>query len=75
MLLLNCNEMLQLATRRNSYRRGDVVTLWSPENENAMLIKRVIGVPGDWVRVPNERNSTRLKHIPQGQVKDAACPI
>jgi hypothetical protein len=55
-------------TRRHGYVRGAVVTLWSPEDERVMLIKRVIGLPGDWVRVPTERNTHRLQHVPPGQV-------
>ena len=42
----------RMAARRHSYQRGDVVTLWSPEKEGTVLIKRVVGCAGDWVRVP-----------------------
>src|SRR6476660_1896069 len=27
--------------------RGDIVALWSPENPNIRLVKRVIGLPGE----------------------------
>lgn len=33
------------------YRRGEVVVLVSPENPENRVCKRVVGVPGDWVRV------------------------
>jgi hypothetical protein len=42
----------RLAARRYDFQRGDVVTLWSPESQGTVLIKRVVGVAGDWVRVP-----------------------
>ena len=36
--------------RTLAYRRGDVVVLRSPHEPEEMLTKRVIGLPGDWVR-------------------------
>ena len=42
----------RLATRRYDFQRGDVVTLWSPESQGTVLIKRIVGVAGDWVSVP-----------------------
>src|SRR5215468_12636086 len=31
--------------------RGDIVALWSPENPNMRLVKRVIGLPGETLEV------------------------
>lgn len=43
--------LLDRWTARNlNYARGDVVVLRSPHAPNEMLTKRVIGLPGDWVR-------------------------
>jgi inner membrane protease subunit 2 len=56
----------KVAARRLNYERGDVVTLWSPESDNTCLIKRVVGLAGDWVRVPTEHNRSQLKHVPPG---------
>ena len=56
----------RLSARRHSFVRGDIVTLWSPEASNTCLIKRVVGMPGDWVRVPTKTNKHQLKHVPPG---------
>lgn len=42
----------RLAARQYDFQRGDVVTLWSPEAQGTVLIKRIVGVAGDWVSVP-----------------------
>jgi signal peptidase I len=34
-----------------SIHRGDIVALWSPENPNMRLVKRVIGLPGETLEV------------------------
>lgn len=47
----------RLATRRYDFQRGDVVTLWSPESQGTVLIKRIVGVAGDWVSVPVRTNT------------------
>src|SRR5438552_7719630 len=31
--------------------RGDIVALWSPENPNIRLVKRVIGLPGETLEI------------------------
>jgi inner membrane protease subunit 1 len=61
--------------RRCTFARGDVVTLWSPESTNTELIKRVVGMAGDWVRVPTEKNQHQLVNVPKGQcwVEGAPC--
>lgn len=46
----------RLATRKYDFQRGDVVTLWSPESQGTVLIKRIVGVAGDWVSVPVQAN-------------------
>jgi len=36
-------------------QRGDVVMLYYPENPDLTFVKRVIGEPGDWIRIVNGR--------------------
>ncbi|MBI4852450.1 MAG: signal peptidase I [Acidobacteria bacterium] len=36
-----------------SIKRGDIVVFWYPKNPSQSFIKRVIGVPGDEVRITN----------------------
>ena len=47
----------RLAARRHKYEVGDIVTLWSPEAPGTVLIKRVVGLAGQWVSVPVRRLS------------------
>jgi len=49
----------------NLYKRGDVVTLWSPQNPKLLTTKRIIALEGDLVSVrsclssrPSELTST-----------------
>jgi inner membrane protease subunit 2 len=48
------------------YERGTVVVLRSPRNPRQQLIKRVVGLPGDWVR---DKEETSMWHqVPSGRV-------
>ncbi|GAQ83286.1 mitochondrial inner membrane protease subunit 2 [Klebsormidium nitens] len=46
------------------YRRGDVVVLRAPDRPNEFLVKRLIGLQGDWVSNPETQDMTR---IPDGK--------
>ena len=46
----------------DSQLRGEVVYLNSPSDPDTFLMKRVIGLPGDWISVPSEQE---LIHIPK----------
>jgi len=35
------------------WRAGDVVVLRSPERPGELLVKRIVGLQGDWISVPN----------------------
>ena len=43
----NYPKMLQKYLPARVIFRGDIVALWSPENPNIRLVKRVIGLPGE----------------------------
>ena len=43
----NYPEVLQKYLPVRVIHRGDIVALWSPENPNIRLVKRVIGLPGE----------------------------
>jgi signal peptidase I len=43
----NYPKILQRYLPARSIERGDIVALWSPENPNIRLVKRVIGLPGE----------------------------
>jgi signal peptidase I len=43
----NYPRVLQRYLPARSIDRGDIVALWSPENPNIRLVKRVIGLPGE----------------------------
>jgi len=47
------------------WKRGDVVTLWSPTNPNLLLTKRLIALPGDVVRTLPPYPD-KLVRIPEG---------
>ena len=51
-------------TNYDNIKRGDVVALTSPNNQNVSFIKRVIGLEGDVVETPRYRHS--YVYIPRG---------
>ena len=54
----------KLGARRFNYSRGEVVSLMKPKNPSELLIKRVIGLPGD--RVETLRYHTPVVTVPAG---------
>ena len=44
-----------IAVKGSSFSTGDVVGLWY---ENKLLVKRVIGKPGDWINIDKDGNIT-----------------
>ena len=49
----NYPQALQKYLPIRTIHRGDIVALWSPENPNIRLVKRVIGLPGETLDVRN----------------------
>ena len=47
----NYPQALQRYLPVRTIHRGDIVALWSPENPNIRLVKRVIGLPGETLEV------------------------
>ena len=47
----NYPEALQKYLPARKIQRGDIVAVWSPENPNMRLVKRVIGLPGETLEV------------------------
>ncbi|KAM3373591.1 hypothetical protein ACQJBY_020188 [Aegilops geniculata] len=45
------------------YSRGEVVVFVSPADHRSRTIKRLIGLPGDWVSVPDKEE---IRKIPEG---------
>lgn len=54
----------RLITNYDNIKRGDIVALTSPNNQNVSFIKRVIGLEGDVVETPRYRHS--YVYIPRG---------
>jgi len=44
-------------------QRGDVVILDSPQDPKRQIVKRLIGLPGDWIK----SRSGDLKNVPKGK--------
>jgi signal peptidase I len=49
----NYPEALQKFLPVRTIERGDIVALWSPEDRNIRLVKRVIGLPGESLEIRN----------------------
>lgn len=67
--------------RYGGLERGDVVLLRRPDEPTQTTLKRLIGLDGDWVAVP-ERGDGHIERIPKGSCwvegddachRDAAC--
>jgi signal peptidase I len=81
----NYPEMLQKYLPVRTIHRGDIVALWSPENSNMRLVKRVIGLPGETLEIRHRNvyiNGIKLDepyvvHIDPGEVdrRDNLGPV
>jgi signal peptidase I len=50
--------------------RGDMVVFWFPANTSKSYIKRVVGLPGDRIRIDQGAVSVNGEVIPEGYVPD-----
>ncbi|KAK1646875.1 hypothetical protein QYE76_064680 [Lolium multiflorum] len=48
---------------RYDFSRGEVVTFVSPVDHRSTLVKRLIGMPGDWISVPE---TLEIRKVPEG---------
>src|SRR6185295_4134846 len=47
----NYPQVLQKYLPSRTIQRGEIVALWSPENPEVRLVKRVVGLPGETLEV------------------------
>ena len=45
----------KLGVKRYEFRRGDVVILKSPIEPKRYLVKRIVGLPGDWIQLQGNK--------------------
>lgn len=60
----------KLSYRLQEPKRGDIVVFRYPNNESVNYVKRIIGMPGEKVRIQNGRVSIINKDHPQGMLLD-----
>ncbi|KAL9262699.1 Mitochondrial inner membrane protease subunit 2-like protein [Drosera capensis] len=49
--------------RKYQFSHGDVIVFSSPHNHKEKNIKRIIGLPGDWLRLSSSRDTVK---VPEG---------
>ena len=54
----------KVSARPSQYRRGDIVILDSPCVPRSRAVKRIVGLPRDWI----EKRAGGLAHVPAGKV-------
>eukprot|EP00040_Diaphanoeca_grandis_P031786 m.190825 g.190825 ORF g.190825 m.190825 type:complete len:186 (-) comp32415_c1_seq1:1000-1557(-) len=55
------------SARTCTYQRGDVVAICSPGDSSKWMVKRLIAMDGDVIKVPNYKDATkRYMRIPEG---------
>lgn len=72
----------KLAYRFGEFHHGDVIVFPSPDNDGEDLIKRVIGLPGDRIRISNGQvfvngfllSEPYIKTPPSGELREVTVP-
>lgn len=60
---VDCVLLEKLCCFKYRFSHGDVIAFWSPEDHKKRLIKRIIGLPGDWITIPH---SLDIMRVPPG---------
>ncbi|KAH9604162.1 hypothetical protein KSS87_010502 [Heliosperma pusillum] len=50
----------KICLRRYSFSLGDVIVLSSPTNHKEKNVKRIIALPGDWLRLPDMHDTVKI---------------
>jgi inner membrane protease subunit 2 len=58
-VLMDC-----ISANQNFLERGDVIVLDNPHQRKKKIVKRLVALPGDWVKT----RKGDLKHVPKGKV-------
>ncbi|XP_031496425.1 uncharacterized protein LOC116261736 isoform X2 [Nymphaea colorata] len=53
----------KLCLNKYKFSHGDVVVCGNPNNHKQSLIKRIIALPGDWIRIPE---TYKIVKVPEG---------
>lgn len=59
----------KVSYRTHKPRRFDIVTFPSPVNEKEVLVKRVIGLPGEWVMIWNGKVYVNGRELKEGYAR------
>lgn len=65
------NGNIVAAVRNGTYQRGDIIAFYY---NNKILVKRVIGMPGEWVDMDESGNVTIDRRTPGGALSDGKGP-
>ncbi len=64
-------------TKGNDPQRGDIVIFTSPKDNSTVLVKRIVGLPGDTVEMRDEQlliNGVAIDYTPASDIPDADLP-
>ncbi|KAK9706085.1 hypothetical protein RND81_07G103300 [Saponaria officinalis] len=50
----------KICLRRYNFSRGDVIVFMSPTNHKEKNVKRIIALPGDWLRLPDTYDTVKI---------------
>ncbi|KAF2288538.1 hypothetical protein GH714_008288 [Hevea brasiliensis] len=59
----DCVLVEKFCLEKYKFSHGDVVVFSSPSNHKERLIKRIIGLPGDWIGTPHSHDVVK---VPEG---------